>query len=107
MSGRGSIVTVAFQGDLGKPRPALVMQSDLLAELQSVIVCPITSDIHDAAFRVTVEPTPANGLQARSQVMVDKIATLSRTKLGRTIGNLDIERMRAVERALLWVVGVA
>ncbi|KAA0889326.1 type II toxin-antitoxin system PemK/MazF family toxin [Pusillimonas sp. ANT_WB101] len=107
MSGRGSLVTVAFQGDLGKPRPALIIQSDLLAEMQSVIVCPITSDIRDTAFRVTIEPNPANGLQSLSQVMVDKIATLSRSKIGKTIGQLDSERMRAVERTLLWVVGIA
>ncbi|HID7197783.1 TPA: type II toxin-antitoxin system PemK/MazF family toxin [Klebsiella pneumoniae] len=104
---RGNIVTVAFQGDLGKPRPALVMQSDLLDELQSVIVLPITSEIRDAAFRITIEPNPTNGLKYLSQVMVDKIATLSETKIGSTIGQLDNERMRAVERALLWVVGIA
>lgn len=107
MSGRGSLVTVAIQGDFGKPRPALIIQSDLLAEMQSVIVCPITSDIRDAAFRVIIEPNPANGLQSLSQVMVDKIATLSRSKIGKTIGRLDDERMRAVERTLLWVVGIA
>ena len=107
MKARGSVVTVAFQGDYGKPRPALVIQSDMLAELQSVIVCPITSEIRDAAFRVTIEPTPSNGLQSMSQVMVDKFATLSRAKIGQAIGRLDDERMRAVERALLWVTGIA
>lgn len=104
---RGSIVTVVFQGDFGKPRPALVIQSDLLEELQSVIVCPITSEIRDAAFRITIEPNPTNGLKHLSQVMVDKIATLSQNKIGQTIGQLDNERMKAVERALLWVVGIA
>lgn len=104
---RGSIVAVAFQGDYGKPRPALVMQSDLLEDLQSVIVCPITSEIRDAAFRITIEPSPTNGLKRLSQVMVDKIATLSQSKIGPPIGQLDNERMKAVERALLWVVGIA
>lgn len=104
---RGSIVTVAFQGDFGKPRPALIVQSDLLEDLQSIIVCPITSDIQDAAFRIIIEPNPTNGLKYLSQVMVDKIGTLSESKIGSTIGQLDNERMRAVERAILWVVGIA
>lgn len=107
MSDRGDLVTVSLQGDYGKPRPALVIQSNLLAELQSVIVFPITSDLRDAIFRVTIEPNPANGLQSLSQVMVDKIATLSRAKIGKTFGRLDDERMRAVERALLLVTGIA
>lgn len=107
MSVRGELVIVALQGDYGKPRPALIVQSNLLAELQSVIVCPITSDLRDALFRITIEPNPVNGLQTLSQVMVDKIATISRSKIGKTLGQLDEERMRAVERALVLVIGIA
>lgn len=103
---RGDLVTVSLPGDYGKPRPALVIQSDLLAELESVMLCPITSELRNAAFRVTLEPNPANGLRLLSQVMTDKIATLSRTKVGTPFGRLDDERMKAVERALLLVVGV-
>jgi mRNA interferase MazF len=107
MTVRGDLVIVALQGDYGKPRPALIVQSNLLAELQSVIVCPITSDLRDALFRITIEPNPVNGLQTLSQVMVDKIATISRSKIGKTLGQLDEERMRAVERALVLVIGIA
>lgn len=107
MSARGDFVTVSLQGDYGKPRPALIIQSNLLTELRSVVVCPVTSDLRDALFRVTIEPNLVNGLQALSQVMVDKIATIPRSKVGVAFGRLDDERMRAVERALLLVTGIA
>lgn len=103
---RGDLVTVSLPGDYGKPRPALVIQSDLLTELESVMLCPITSDLKNAAFRVTLEPNPANGLRALSQVMTDKISTLPRAKVSAAFGRLDDERMKAVDRALLLVVGV-
>jgi mRNA interferase MazF len=102
---RGDLVTVSLQGDYGKPRPALVVQSDLLAELDSVVVCPVTSEIRDVAFRVTLEPSPTNGLQKLSQVMVDKLSTLPRARISEPFGRVDDERMRAVGRALLLVVG--
>ncbi len=103
---RGDLVTVSLQGDYGKPRPALIIQSDLLSELESVVLCPVTSDLRNVAFRVTVEPNPANGLRVISQVMVDKLSTLPRAKISEPFGRLDDERMKAVERALLLVVGL-
>jgi len=106
MTLRGDLVTVSLQGDYGKPRPALVVQTDLLAELDSVVVCPVSSELRTAAFRVTVEPTAHNGLRALSQVMVDKLSTLPRAKISAPFGRLETERMRAVDRALLLVVGV-
>ena len=75
MTQRGDLVTVSLQGDYGKPRPALVIQSDLLTELDSVVLCPVTGEPRTAAFRVTVEPTAHNGLRALSQVMVDRLST--------------------------------
>ncbi len=106
MTQRGDLVTVSLQGDYGKPRPALIVQSDLLTDLDSVVLCPVTSDLRNAVFRVTVEPNPANGLRELSQVMVDKLSTLPRTKISEPFGRLDVERMKAIERALLLVVGV-
>ena len=103
---RGDLVTVSLQGDYGKPRPAVIIQSDLLGDLESVMLCPVTSDLRNAAFRVTVEPNPANGLRALSQVMVDKISTLPRSKISGPCGRLDEARMKAVDRALLLVIGV-
>lgn len=103
---RGDLVTVALQGAYGKPRPALVIQSDLLDELDSVVICPVTSELRTALFRVAVEPTTTNGLRTLSQVMVDKLSTVPRAKLSEPFGRLEDERMRAVDRALLLVVGV-
>ncbi len=103
---RGDLVTVSLQGDYGKPQPALVVQSDLLTDLESVVLCPVTSDLRNAMFRVTVEPNLVNGLRTLSQVMVDKLSTLPRTKISEPFGRLDEERMKTVDRALLLVVGV-
>ncbi|MSS68332.1 type II toxin-antitoxin system PemK/MazF family toxin [Xylella fastidiosa subsp. multiplex] len=103
---RGDLVAVSLQGDYGKPRPALIVQSDLLTELDSVVLCPVTSDLRNAIFRVTVEPTPANGLRTLSQVMVDKISTLPRNKINEPFGRINDERMKAIERALLLIVGI-
>ena len=104
---RGDLVRIALRGDYGKPRPALVIQSDLLSDLESLVVCPITSDLRDAAFRVTVEPTPENGLEKLSQVMVDKISTLPRVKVSDSFGRLDPEKFKSVESAILLVTGMA
>jgi mRNA interferase MazF len=103
---RGDLVAVSLPGDFGKPRSALVIQSDLLAELGSVVLCPVSSDLRTAAFRVTVEPSPGNGLRASSQGMVDQLSTLARAKLSAPFGRLEDEQMKAVDKALLLVVGL-
>ena len=103
---RGDLVMVSLQGDYGKPRPALIVQSDLLTDLESVVLCPVTSNLRNATFRVIVEPNPANGLSTLSQVMVDKLSTLPRTKISEPFGRLDDERMKMIDRALLLVIGV-
>ena len=92
---RGDIVVTALPGDYGKPRPALVVQSDLfLPTHPSVTILLITSEIRDAPlFRVTVDPSPSNGLQKVSQIMVDKPATCVRDKLSAPIGQLDDDTM--------------
>lgn len=104
---RGSLVTASIPGAYGKPRPALIVQSDLLAELDSAILCPITSEIRQADFRITVEPNTAHGLHTQSQVMVDKISTLPKARIGPMFGQLDGTTIQAVERALLVVTGIA
>ena len=106
MMQRGDLVAVSLQGDYGKPRPALIVQTDLLSDLNSLVLCPVTSDLHTAAFRVTVEPTTANGLRALSQVMADKLSTVPRIKVSEPFGRLEDDRMRAVDKALLLVVGL-
>jgi len=88
---RGDVVTVAAAGDYGKPRPAVIVQTDAFpASHASVVVCQMTSDCSDAPdFRVTVDPTATNGLRVRSQVMADKPVTIRRERVGRRIGHLD------------------
>jgi mRNA interferase MazF len=98
---RGDLVIAAFPGDYGKPRPALVIQSDGFRQLQSLTVLPLTSGLYPAALiRINVAPTQANGLQRRSHIMVDKAATVSRQKIGQRIGRLDNQTMGTVAVAL-------
>ena len=106
---RGDLVVVAMQGDYGKPRPALVVQADLFnATHPSITVAPVTSTIIDTPlFRVTVEPTRRNGLRLVSQIMVDKITTVRRQRLGQTIGRLEEDIMLRVSRALALWFGIA
>ena len=105
---RGDIVTVALQGDQGKPRPALVVQSDLFADLPALTLLPITSTLIDATvFRIPVEAAEQNGLTKRSQIMVDKPQTPSRGKVGLVISRLDDTTLLAVNRALAVFLGLA
>ena len=108
MSQRGHLVTIALQGDFGKPRPALVIQSDFFEVHPSVTVLPVTSDLRDAPlFRVRIEPSPSTGLNKPSQVMVDKAMTITRDKLGATFGQVDDATMLEIERCLAVFLGIA
>jgi len=105
---RGDFVTVALPGDYGKPRPALVIQSDLFEAHPSVTILPVTSELREAPlFRIAVEPTWDNGLRRPSQVMVDKPQSIARERVGKTIGRLDDEKMVSVNRALAVFLGFA
>ena len=106
---RGDLVLVALPGDYGKPRPALVLQSDLfLATHPSVTVLPITSEIrHAPLFRITVDPSRSNGLRKVSQIMVDKPMTFRRDKIGPPIGRLDDDLLIRVNRAVILWMGIA
>lgn len=106
---RGDLVTVALPGDFGKPRPALVVQADLFnATHASVTVLPVTGGVLDAPlFRITLEPTAANGLKKPSQIMVDKIISVRTDRIGKTIGRVSEDTMIGVGRALAVWVGIA
>lgn len=105
---RGDVVTISLPGDYGKPRPAVVIQSDLFDQHPSVTVLPVTSELRDAPlFRVRVEPDKRNGLRATSEVMVDKAHTVARDNAGRVIGRLDDATLLAVNRALAVFIGFA
>ena len=104
---RGDLVTVAMPGDFGKPRPALVIQSDLFnASHASITLLLLSSDIIAAPlFRIDVMPSPENGLLRQSQVQVDKIMTVRRERLGPVIGRLDDSTLVAINRALAVFLG--
>jgi mRNA interferase MazF len=106
---RGDVVTVAAAGDYGKPRPAVIVQSDAFPENHaSVMVCQMTSEIVDAPdFRILIEPNPQNGLRGRSQIMVDKPTTIRRERVGQLVGHLGGEDMARVNVALAFVMGLA
>jgi len=105
---RGKLVTVALQGDYGKPRPAVVIQSDLFDEHPSVTVLPLTTELRDTPlFRIDVKPSLDNGLQKRSQIMIDKIHTVPRAKVGATLGRLSDDEQIAVNRSLVLFLGLA
>jgi mRNA interferase MazF len=104
---RGDFVTIAMQGDFGKPRPALVIQADHFDEHATVTVLLVSSTLVDAPlFRITVKPSAGNGLQKPSQVMVDKAMTVKRDKLGQSFGRLDADAMVEVERCLAVLLGI-
>lgn len=103
---RGDVVIAAAPGDYGKPRPAVVVQSDLFNPTHgSVVVCPITSFLIDAPlFRLGLSPSQENGLKAESQIMIDKLMALKRDRIRRRVGHLRPADMRAVEEALqVWL----
>src|SRR5580704_14693338 len=103
---RGDIVVVAAAGDYGKPRPAVVVQTDgLPSDHDSVIVCQMTSVIADAEFRITVSPTLENGLRAVSQLMADKPVTVRRDRVGQLIGRLGAQDMARLNVALAVALG--
>jgi mRNA interferase MazF len=105
---RGDLVVVAMQGDHGKPRPALVIQSDLFDQLSTVTVLPLASSRFVAAItRVDIAPSEANGLLVASQIVVHRPATLRRDKIGRVIGRADDDTMLTVIRALAAFLGLA
>jgi mRNA interferase MazF len=105
---RGDVVTVAPAGDYGKPRPAVVIQSDALMETDSVLVCLITSlRVEARVFRLPVPESPQTGLRRPSCVMADKIIATRRDKFGKVIGRLDEATMLALGAMLAFVVGVA
>jgi mRNA interferase MazF len=105
---RGDVVIVAAPGDYGKPRPAVVVQSNALPESHgSVVVCQMTSELAEDDFRVTVEPGEETGLTVVSQIMVDKPVTIRRRRLGRRIGQLRAADITRLNAALAFVMGLA
>jgi mRNA interferase MazF len=106
---RGEVWTAAGGADYaGKPRPVVVLQDDRFDATASVTVCAFTTDPTDAPlFRLLIEPDEHNGLQTTSRLMVDKITTMPRTRLGKRIGRLAEEDLVRVNRAVIVFLGAA
>jgi mRNA interferase MazF len=106
---RGEIWTVAGGGDYtGKPRPVVILQDDRFDGTDSMTVCAFTSDPTEAPlFRVLVEPSERNGLAAPSRIMVDKITTVRKSRVGAQVGQLDDEDVARLNQAVLVFLGLA
>lgn len=106
---RGEIWTVAGGKDYaGKPRPAAILQDDRFDMTDSITVCALTTDPTDAPlFRLPIEPSEANGLRALCRLMVDKITTVPKAKIGTRVGRLADEDMVRLNRAVLVFLGIA
>jgi mRNA interferase MazF len=106
---RGDVVTVAAPGDFGKPRPAVIVQSDAFPpQHRSLVICQMTTELADAPdFRITIDPRDGNGLRQRSQIMADKPTTVRRERVGRRIGRLTDDEIAQLNVALAFVIGLA
>jgi len=106
---RGEIWTMAGGGDYtGKPRPVVVIQDDRFDATESVTVCAFTSDPTDAPlFRVLVEPSERNGLDSSSRIMVDKVVTVRRQRVGAYVGELEDDDIVRLNQAILVFLGLA
>ena len=106
---RGEIWTVAGGGDVtGKPRRAVILQHDAFDGTDSVTICAFTTDPTDLPlFRIPVQPSPANGLTATSRLMVDKITTVSRRRLGQRIGVLQRNDLHRLNQSAIVFLGLA
>lgn len=105
---RGEVWTVSGADYAGKPRPAVIVQHDRFDATYSITLCPLTTNPTEAAdVRLPIEPTAENGLQSLSRLMVDKITTVPRRKLGRRVGRLTDDQMALLGRAVIVFLGLA
>ena len=108
---RGDVVLMVVPGELGRPRPGIIVQSDDLGDnTTTVLACPLSSDVQanpNPRLRPVVEPAPANGLRVRSQIMTDKLLAQRRERVRRVIGTIDAETSDRLDTALLTMLGLA
>jgi mRNA interferase MazF len=106
---RGSIVTIALQGDFGKPRPALVLQSDVFNDIHATITVALISSslVQAPIFRLDITPNKQNGLSKESQIQIDKIMSIRKERIGAVIGEIDDSILVRVNRALALWLGLA
>ena len=104
---RGEVWTVSGAGYAGKPRPAVIVQDDRFDGTESITVCVFTTDeTHAPLFRLPVTATAQNGLRDVSRLMVDKLTTVHKSRLGKRIGRLDHAEMARLDQAILVFLGL-
>jgi mRNA interferase MazF len=107
---RGDVVLMVVPGELGRPRPGIIVQADELGEkTTTVLTCPLSSDVQtnpNPRLRPLVEPAAGNGLRVRSQVMTDKLFSQRRERIRWVIGSIDPETRSRLDAALLIVLGL-
>lgn len=104
---RGDLVSVVLPGSYGKPRPALIVQSDLFNEHPSMTVVPITSELRELPLiRLRIEPSEQNGLAKPSDIMLDKVHTIPKDKIGSVFGQIEPIYLRELERLLIVFLGL-
>jgi mRNA interferase MazF len=105
---RGDVIIVSAPGDYGIARPAVIVQSNAIPESHaSVVICPVTSELVEADFRVTIEPGSNTGMRVRSQLIADKPVTIRRERIRERIGQLGAADMARLNVALALVMGLA
>jgi mRNA interferase MazF len=106
---RGDVWTVAGGKDYaGKARPVVILQDDSFDGTESITICAFTTDDTDAPlFRLPVKPNERNGLRVPCRLMVDKVTTVSKSKIGTHLGHLDDEDVLRLNRAVLVFLGLA
>jgi mRNA interferase MazF len=106
---RGEVWTAAAgSGYVGKPRPVVIVQDDRFDATDSVTVCAMTTDPTDAPLmRIMIEPDELNGLHEASRLMVDKLTTVRRSRLGERVGRLADDDMVRLGRAIVVFLGLA
>lgn len=107
---RGDVVLMVVPGDLGRPRPGIIVQADELGDkTTTVLACPLSSDVQttfNPRLRPLIEPASENGLRSRSQIMTDKLFAQRRERIRRVIGAIDSETRFRLDSALLIVLGL-
>jgi mRNA interferase MazF len=105
---RGEIWTISGAGYSGKPRPAVIVQNDRFDATASITVCALTTtEIGTPLLRLAIAPGEQTGLRSESWIMVDKIVTVPKDKLGKRIGKLNGEDIGRLNRAILVFLGFA
>jgi mRNA interferase MazF len=106
---RGEVWTVAGGAAYaGKPRPAVIVQDDRFDASDSIVMCPLTTDPTPAPiFRLPIQPSAQSGLRSPCRMMVDKLTAVPRRRLGRLVGSLTSDEMRALNRAIFVFLGLS